>query len=351
MTTARKFPAKTARRRRTRRVFDPRVARLVENAADLMQRIVEVAAESSHAPAEKTVHKLRTGTRRCGALLQSLLDQPSRARIFISRRKDAEKLLRQWKKLRRAAGAVRDMDVHRELVARMLKTLDAQENPGPQKQQYVDALKRELERLDTWLKGERHAHSQQLQKEAAKRLDRCRQLTAKVLGDFPQSASAQKKNGKPARGQAPRYIRGPALLALDDFYKISETRPMLDRENLHDFRKETKEARYVAEAGGEESRAKAVAKALKRIQDEIGGWHDLDALTLEARQALGNQSAELRDKLHQEAERKLQSAIASTEKMRRILLGERLALQPRRGRPSNTSLRSATPNDSRPSHH
>ena len=96
---------------------------------------------------------------------------------------------------------------------------------------------------------------------------------------------------------------------------------------MHDFRKSTKEARYVAEAGGDDPHAMAVSKALKRIQDAIGDWHDLDALCMEARQALAGDGTELREYLQGLADEKLHAAIQATERMRRRLLGERLAMQ------------------------
>jgi CHAD domain-containing protein len=69
-----------------------------------------------------------------------------------------------------------------------------------------------------------------------------------------------------------------------------------------------------------------VGKALKRIQDAIGEWHDLDALSAEAAQALGSSGRELRERLCHQADEKLHQALDSTERARRRLLGEYLAL-------------------------
>jgi CHAD domain-containing protein len=299
---------------------DPRVSRLTANVADLMQQL----ARSAHSPDdkdglpdEKTVHRLRTGTRRAGALLDSLLQSPGRSRRFATRRKPAEKLLRQWKKLRRAAGSVRDLDVHRTLVKKLQRSLKL-EAPGGDEQPRILLLKQQLEELDKWLAAERDVCAKQLQAEAAKRQPRCVELTKLLLDGLPAVNDAT----------PPPPSMAPAKLALEDFYRVSEGTPALDRANLHDFRKQTKEARYVAEAGGQDEHAVAVGAALKRIQDAIGDWHDLDALMAEAAQAEGNAaSRELREQLHYEAERKLERALAATERMRRKLLGERLALK------------------------
>ncbi len=75
--------------------------------------------------------------------------------------------------------------------------------------------------------------------------------------------------------------------------RASDAMPLLHAENLHDFRKATKKARYVAESGGAERSSSSVAKALKRIQDAIGDWHDWLCLAKEAKAALGQDAPEL----------------------------------------------------------
>ncbi len=72
---------------------------------------------------------------------------------------------------------------------------------------------------------------------------------------------------------------------------LADAMPLLDAENLHDFRKATKKARYVAESGARERNSSSVAKALKRIQDAIGDWHDWLCLAEEAKTALGQDGA------------------------------------------------------------
>jgi CHAD domain-containing protein len=306
--------------------------RLRQNAADLMARL-EAAAHADHAcPDEKTVHRLRTGTRRCGALLESLLHHPparGRANILPHQEKPARKLMRQWKKLRRAAGAVRDLDVHLQLLQQLRNPLSAR---VPQATE--PALTEQLDHLQAWLAEGRQSRAAVLHRQAQKRLPRYRQLTADVLGELtPSLPDAKPAAASRSRSRSPR----PSLLALEDFYRVSVVNALLNRDNLHDFRKSTKEARYVAEAGGEEPHAQAVSRALKKIQDTIGDWHDLDALCLEAQQALAGEGNELRDLLHDCAEAKLQEAIIATERMRRRLLGERLAMQPSRSRPAEHS--------------
>jgi CHAD domain-containing protein len=293
--------------------------RLRTNAADLMQRLQTAAAAVDAVPDEETVHRLRTGTRRCGALLESLLQD--RTRNPVQRHAAiAAKLLRQWKRLRRVAGSVRDLDVHLALLKKLRKSAigDDQEEASQQ-----------MDHLHAWLTEQREVRARALHKQAAKRLERVRELTHAILGDLATVSNAPTSATAPVTVKRRRTSANPALLALEDFHKISVVNALLNRDNLHDFRKSTKQARYVAEAGGDEQNAVAVSRGLKRIQDAIGDWHDLDALCLESRQALGHDGAAVQQHLAQLAEAKLQQAIAGTEKMRLRLLGERLAMQPR----------------------
>jgi CHAD domain-containing protein len=117
--------------------------------------------------------------------------------------------------------------------------------------------------------------------------------------------------------------------------------PLLHGENLHDFRKATKKARYVAEAGAEGG--SSVAKALKRIQDAIGEWHDWLCLGEEAQAALGQDAPELTAAFQREIERHFAAALKTTQSLRGRLLGEWMAAELPRKRPTGT----AAPGDHR----
>jgi CHAD domain-containing protein len=101
--------------------------------------------------------------------------------------------------------------------------------------------------------------------------------------------------------------------------------PILDAENLHEFRKATKKARYVAESGTEGKDYSSVAKALKRIQDAIGDWHDWLCLAQEADAALGKDARELTASLEREVEQHFAVAMSTTRTMRGRLSGEWIA--------------------------
>ncbi|MGE0405901.1 MAG: CHAD domain-containing protein, partial [Candidatus Korobacteraceae bacterium] len=74
--------------------------------------------------------------------------------------------------------------------------------------------------------------------------------------------------------------------ALDQFLTASRQRQPLTEANLHDFRMDTKRARYRAEMAVPYPRAQTVVKRLKSIQDATGDWHDWLTLTTAAEKVL-----------------------------------------------------------------
>src|SRR5581483_6757412 len=105
------------------------------------------------------------------------------------------------------------------------------------------------------------------------------------------------------RSVTSRAHRPVAQLALEDYLRLVDAMPLLDRENLHDFRKGAKKARYIAESDENDSAAKAIAKTIKRVQDAIGKWHDWEIVAAEAREALGSGGEALQSDLLARAQR------------------------------------------------
>src|ERR1700679_349771 len=79
------------------------------------------------------VHRLRTGSRRLEAMLEATL----RENPGLALQEPAQAWLRQLKRIRRAAGPVRDLDVHRKLLEDWIGK---------------DPANSEEEKLDAWLK-------------------------------------------------------------------------------------------------------------------------------------------------------------------------------------------------------
>jgi CHAD domain-containing protein len=232
----------------------------------------------------------------------------------------AQAMLRPLKQIRRAAGPVRDLDVHRKLLENWLgkgqpKADDG--NDSPAQDNDANVLRAQAEKLDTWLKGERKHLAHGMQKQIRKRVEGLPQLRSTLLTAIAQIPRDMQ-----------RASRGADAVALEDFVRAADAMPRLDAENLHDFRKATKKARYVAESGARGQSYSGVAKALKRIQDAIGEWHDWLCLADEAKTALGEDAPELRAALEDEVERHFKTAMDTLLHMRGRLVGEWTAMNP-----------------------
>ncbi len=315
--------------------------------AEALNQEVAAALEK---PEVEVVHKLRTGTRRVEATLETILREHG-GRVSGSRGSSQtsghtiEAAARAWlgelKKVRRAAGEVRDLDVHREIVAdEFLKAgIGAEKDaavprgatvqPGragssdpavawdgtPQPQSEA-ALREQAESLDAWLAGRRDKRADKL----VRKLGKLQSGLRSHEETFLQTA------GRPAGRQRRAAPRNAGRLALEDFLRLVDRMPVLDPGNLHDFRKGAKKARYVAEADDNDPWAKAIGKAIKQVQDAIGDWHDWLVLGEEAAQALGAAGAPLCERIAAGVAIRFTRAMRTTERMRRRLLGEWLAV-------------------------
>jgi len=261
----------------------------------------------------ESVHRLRTGSRRLQAMLEATLREDGSAGNAFD--KPAGAWLRQLKQVRRAGGAVRDLDVQCKLLEKW--TEKRAETPGVANEagQDPNPFRAQVGMLDRWLKDERRHLARSMQKQIRKRQPRLAERQAALFGAISGAASlSMVKTPRPADA-----------VALEDFVRAADTMPSLDAENLHDFRKATKKARYVAEAGAEGKQLSSVAKALKRVQDAIGEWHDWLCLAEDARVALGQHAPELTAALKLEVERHFAAAMKTTQIMRGQLSGEWMA--------------------------
>ncbi len=283
----------------------------------------------------EAVHRVRTGSRRVEAMLETVMRaQGTRATATRGELAEAaDRWLRQLDKVRRAAGKVRDLDVHRQIVDKhYLNPAGEIEIVTVTKNETVAAaspLHHQAKLLDGWLKHHREKRAVRLTKQLQKRRPKLQSAGEACLAALPQAARRDGRQARPV-----------SMLALEDFLRLVDTMPVLDADNLHDFRKGAKKARYVAETGGEDREAKAIAKAINRVQDAIGDWHDFLILEDEAKQALGKNGAELREAIGRETARLLSSALRTTDTVRRRLVGEWLA---RRAKSGSRSLHTRAP--------
>ena len=307
-------------------------------------------------PTVDAVHDTRTGTRRIEAMLDSILRERAvegevESEKAVAFHEAAKEWLKLLKRIRRAAGAVRDLDVHRKLIEKQWpskknggqeSTPEAPVSESPDGLPMVnsipsadgysaprDPVSQQAGDLDTWLKHTRQHHAQPLTKAASKwgaRLD-------EELATFEEAMRQARRR---------RTTRSAALTALEEFARLSHHMQRLDEGNLHDFRKGAKKARYMAESGGDDPQAGLVGKALKKLQDEIGDWHDWLVLAEEAHQALGQAGGELTVLIEAQRDQHYAEAMRTADTMRGRLLGELQALTPKRRTRARTNQASSS---------
>jgi CHAD domain-containing protein len=204
-------------------------------------------------PKTKPVHQLRTTARRIEAqleLLSLLPDLPKHAKPA----KRARKLLR---KLRRAAGRVRDLDIQRDLTKS--KSPDAHRLRSLFKQQ----REKEAERLLDII----HKHQP--------KLTRALEALLKALASAEDLALS-----------APRLVE----LTLH-WYTHHVPASAQTPDEFHAIRKSAKLARYMAESPTEPIQStRKLAQTFESLQQSGGAWHDWLTLSDIAHRELGSSS-------------------------------------------------------------
>jgi CHAD domain-containing protein len=302
----------------------------------LRENLVKCAGDSD----VDAVHDTRTGTRRLQATLEDLLRENCVGESGETVRNKAAAAMRLLKKIRREAGPVRDLDVHRKLLEKLVQrtvepcadTVEGTpqsaesgdelvvkpEGPETQETGMRGAVEQQADDLEAWLKHRRNQLADGLRSHA-------NELAAKLEKRVQDVESAIQPKGAHRARKKP-----PGVVALDSFARLASEMQVLDAGNLHDFRKGAKKARYVAELAAQgDEQAKQVGETLKKLQDEIGDWHDWLVLAQEAQAALGDRAVELIALLEGERERHFVAAMKTAAKLRGRLMGEWLAVAQR----------------------
>jgi hypothetical protein len=181
----------------------------------------------------------------------------------------------------------------------------------------ASGIEQQADDFDDWLKHKRSRLADTLQSQASGMIVKL----DKRLEDFAARLRAR-------RGRAVRK-KPPGVVALDSFARLATEMQVLHAGNLHDFRKGAKKARYVAElAAQDDEYAQQVSSTLKKLQDEIGDWHDWLVLAGEAHTALGEGATELPALMEAECEEHFVRAMKTAAKLRGRLMGEWLATKP-----------------------
>ena len=221
-----------------------------------LEAAVDLALADPH---RDPVHRLRTSTRRVEAQLQLLRlipNLPDHSEFSRASRK----LLR---KLRQAAGAVRDLDVQRKLVKEQQALSPASKQLG-----------KEASHLRRILKQRRSTEATHLLRILKKRRKELAPTFEQLLHIL---SPAENIKLSPT---------GLSQLTLDWYLQTTPARNKDDDPDiLHSIRKSAKLARYIAEAGDGK-----LAQKFEALQQAGGTWHDLLTLAHVARKELGVRS-------------------------------------------------------------
>lgn len=248
-------------------------------------------------PAPKDVHKLRTATRRVEAIATALPADGKKAR----------RLLKSIAAVRKAAGAVRDMDV---LAANARKL--ARYSVG-------DSLTRLIEFL-------RSARRQNVE-ELRRALNRQRKTARENLKEYARLVRTALKPASldaSANGYHSQPHEALHTTAMNVVRELGEW-PPLDASNIHEFRLKVKELRYILQlyAGPESD----LVEALWNVQRRIGDWHDWQQLAEIAHEVLqSEQDHALLARIDHTAKRKFDQAFAAASALRGRYLSAPLAL-------------------------
>lgn len=246
-------------------------------------------AECNTKPTRKRVHLLRVATLRLQAQIGYWLEHHDSDH-------PAAPVARRWNKLakhlRRALGAVRSFDVHLANLAKVRAMLTASSGYEPRSSR---ASLRQIEALERRFKRNRKAAAKDLTEALATRNYRLQQAIADMI-----------------LAPALQRILVPAIATsrLSEMLGTIVTAfPRLDAKSLHDFRKQLKSVRYIAEVAASSASARELAAAVKAMQGAIGAWHDWEELAAEAKRAFRGEE-DLAELLETIARESLEKALA-----------------------------------------
>jgi CHAD domain-containing protein len=255
-------------------------------------------------PNPKSVHDLRSSTRRVEAQLELL----AMVKGLPPHRPEEQKVQRRLQKLRRVAGKVRDCDVQDKL-------LKDEDHPMSSAVEAPSDLSRTQQKLRDRIAKDRQRNERKLLAAVEQQLPKLTRDTEKLLSAL-----------KPAKDLK---VRVDDLLAAID-HKMERMLRSREHgeEHLHEVRKTAKRARYQCEAmPGPQSAA--MAKRLESLQDAGGTWHDLLDLATVCHKELGAEHPLSRVLEHLRDER-LDQYLANLEDFRNKHLHHRSATAKRK---------------------
>jgi CHAD domain-containing protein len=218
-------------------------------------------------PGKKTVHNLRTSTRRIEAQLVLLTLLPG----LPPHQKETSKARKFLKKLRRAAGQVRDLDVQRDLIQSEASAKRA-----------ASSDRSEARHLRRSLKHQRDAEAEALLDLLHRRRDKLASAFESLLDALAPAESLTLPQSQLSSIVRRWYLQSVASPS-GSHHSIAE---------LHRIRKHAKLARYLAESAPETATtARRLAAGFEQLQQSGGRWHDWLILTEIASHELGRSAS------------------------------------------------------------
>lgn len=234
------------------------------------------------------VHKLRTGTRRVEASLRLLdvLAAGAHPAKVPEHSKEVKAVDRRLRRVRRAAGAVRDLDVQTEIIRYDMpaKTAVHDGTPG-------DAVRKQAKALRKHLGAKRDA-------EASRLIATLKAEEQKLAAALHALEHALKPASQPAISPAamlPRiqawftqqaesllhaaHGKHPAKHTADASSDLRIAIEHLNAKALHALRKSAKLCRYMAESDPDDATLRGIAERYEALQEAGGKWHDWLLLT------------------------------------------------------------------------
>ncbi len=272
-------------------------------------------------PSPKPVHRLRTETRRLEAQLFLFAALPDSSGL-PKHGTAATRLRKELQRLRRAAGTVRDLDVHRKMLEPSTApepTLPAPEietlhqptgiSMAPEPPQAIantadDQIADGADTLRRHLGKKRDAAAEDLQRLLGKRQSKAVRALERLL---KQLESAEN-------------LALPASTLLAQVESLLQQTPLIQpgfpaeagEDDLHNIRKAAKSARYLAETLPGHPAAETAARRFEALQEAGGHWHDALEIAHAARRTLGR-SHELYRFFRAERERGLEAYLHALE--------------------------------------
>jgi CHAD domain-containing protein len=229
----------------------------------------KLLSQCARKPSRRSVHALRSLTLRLQVGF-SLREQAANSA--------AAPAFQQWskvaKKLRKALEPVRDADVH---LARLNSLRNTFRAASEGKKQLNPRCIREIGKLEGRIRKQR--------KEGINKLMAAIDARGKRLNRLSKELEAA------LAPQMPSKVHSTAPEALRIFAELTGEYPHLDADNLHDYRKRLKQARYLAEiSAAADPLAKRLAAVFRRIHCAAGEWHDWQELASKASRVLSRQA-------------------------------------------------------------